>query len=88
MEKKYKNIAIPSAFIIFFKARIKLAFQNYYEGHLYLSPFPVSRLDDGEYMAFGLSGDERKSRMVGGDVTVAWMDRSSGKYLTLEESQI
>ena len=37
------------------------------------------RLDEGEYMAFGLSGDDRKSKMVGGDVTVAWMDKATGK---------
>ena len=37
------------------------------------------RLDEGEYMAFGISGDDRKSQMVGGDVTVAWMDKATGK---------
>lgn len=30
-------------------------------------------------MAFGLSGDDRKSVMIGGDVTVAWMDKSTGQ---------
>ena len=34
----------------------------------------VARLSDGQYMAFGLSGEPDHSRMVGGDVTVAWMD--------------
>ena len=58
----------------------------------------VARLNEGQYMAFGLSGEEDRSRfallsllhflflravagfvkffsrMVGGDVTVAWMD--------------
>ena len=34
----------------------------------------VARLSDGQYMAFGLSGEPDQSRMVGGDVTVAWMD--------------
>ncbi len=36
------------------------------------------RLQEGEYMAFGLSGDDSKSTMVGGDVTVAWMDQTTG----------
>ena len=39
----------------------------------------VAKLEDGEYMAFGLSGDPRRSKMIGGDVTVAWMDHSTGK---------
>jgi len=39
----------------------------------------VARLKDEQYMAFGLSGDRDRSRMVGGDVTVAWMDHGSGK---------
>jgi len=39
----------------------------------------VAKLDDGEYMAFGLSGDPRRTKMIGGDVTVAWMDHNSGK---------
>ena len=39
----------------------------------------VAKLEDGEYMAFGLSGDPRRTKMIGGDVTVAWMDHSSGK---------
>jgi len=39
----------------------------------------VARLGDGQYMAFGLSGDPDKSVMVGGDVTVAWMNHKSGK---------
>ncbi len=39
----------------------------------------VSKLDPNEYMAFGLSGDERQTQMIGGDVTVAWMDHDSGK---------
>ena len=30
-------------------------------------------------MAFGLSGDPRRTKMIGGDVTVAWMDHSTGK---------
>jgi len=39
----------------------------------------VARLEDGQYMAFGLSGEDDTSRMVGGDVTVTWMDHRSGK---------
>ena len=30
-------------------------------------------------MAFGLSGNQRRAQMIGGDVTVAWMDHSTGK---------
>jgi len=39
----------------------------------------VARLNDQQYMAFGLSGDLDTSVMVGGDVTVAWMNHKSGK---------
>lgn len=35
--------------------------------------------DDGEYMSFGLSGDESKSVMIGGDVVVAWVDKETLK---------
>jgi len=30
-------------------------------------------------MAFGLSGNEVRTEMIGGDVTVAWMDKSTGE---------
>ena len=33
-------------------------------------------------MGFGLSGDDDRTKMVGGDVTVAWMDHSTGKWHT------
>ncbi|KAL0276587.1 UNVERIFIED_CONTAM: hypothetical protein PYX00_004134 [Menopon gallinae] len=39
----------------------------------------VAKLDNGEYMSFGLSGDDTKSQMVGGDVTVAWVDKDTLK---------
>jgi len=39
----------------------------------------VGKLKDGQYMAFGLSGDPFRTKMVGGDVTVTWMDQRSGK---------
>ena len=29
-------------------------------------------------MGFGLSGDNERTKMIGGDVTVAWMDHASG----------
>jgi hypothetical protein len=29
-------------------------------------------------MAFGISGNDKKSQMIGGDVTVAWMDHPTG----------
>nr|XP_031843267.1 protein Skeletor, isoforms B/C isoform X1 [Nomia melanderi] len=37
----------------------------------------VGKLDDGQYMAFGLSADPERSRMVGGDVVVAWVDKQT-----------
>jgi len=39
----------------------------------------VSNLADGEYMAFGLSGDSQSSVMVGGDVVVAWLEHETGR---------
>ena len=30
-------------------------------------------------MGFGLSGDDERTKMVGGDVTIAWMDHATGK---------
>ena len=32
-------------------------------------------------MGFGLSGDDDRTKMVGGDVTVAWMDHSTGNAI-------
>ena len=67
----------------------------------------VARLNEGQYMAFGLSGEEDRSRfallsllhflflrtvtgfvkffsrMVGGDVTVAWMDHKYSIFILL-----
>ncbi|GLH12658.1 Protein Skeletor, isoforms B/C [Gryllus bimaculatus] len=37
----------------------------------------VGKIDDGEYMSFGLSGSASRSRMVGGDVAVVWVNHSS-----------
>ncbi|XP_046667429.1 protein Skeletor, isoforms D/E-like [Homalodisca vitripennis] len=37
----------------------------------------VAKLEDGEYMSFGLSGHERKNQMIGADVTVAWVDHDT-----------
>ncbi|XP_023944078.2 protein Skeletor, isoforms B/C isoform X4 [Bicyclus anynana] len=39
----------------------------------------VAKLEDGEYMSFGISGHPTKSQMVGGDVAVAWLDKDSLK---------
>ncbi|XP_063233288.1 protein Skeletor, isoforms D/E-like [Bacillus rossius redtenbacheri] len=39
----------------------------------------VGRLAAGEYMAFGPSGEDLASRMIGGDVVVAWVDHASLK---------
>ncbi|XP_032665653.1 protein Skeletor, isoforms B/C isoform X1 [Odontomachus brunneus] len=37
----------------------------------------VGKLDAGQYMSFGLSANKEKSMMVGGDVTVAWVDKET-----------
>lgn len=34
-------------------------------------------LDEGQYMAFGLSANPERSLMVGGDVVVAWVDKQT-----------
>ncbi|CAH0684205.1 unnamed protein product [Chilo suppressalis] len=39
----------------------------------------VAKLEDGEYMSFGISGDADHSQMVGGDVAVAWVDKETLK---------
>jgi len=33
--------------------------------------------DAGQYMSFGLSANPEKSMMIGGDVTVAWVDKQT-----------
>lgn len=35
-------------------------------------------------MAFGPSGDNKKTRMVGADVAVGWLDRATGKGFVLD----
>ncbi|XP_044263750.1 protein Skeletor, isoforms B/C isoform X2 [Tribolium madens] len=39
----------------------------------------VAKLDDREYMSFGISGDDSRSEMIGGDVVVAWVDKETSK---------
>ncbi|XP_053691292.1 protein Skeletor, isoforms B/C-like [Sabethes cyaneus] len=39
----------------------------------------VAKLEDGEYMAFGISPDNAKSVMVGADAAVVWVDKATGK---------
>ncbi|XP_058062739.1 protein Skeletor, isoforms B/C isoform X1 [Anopheles bellator] len=39
----------------------------------------VAKLDDGEYMSFGVSPNPQQSQMVGADVAVVWVDKSTGK---------
>ncbi|PZC78207.1 hypothetical protein B5X24_HaOG202458 [Helicoverpa armigera] len=39
----------------------------------------VAKLEDGEYMAFGVSGDSVHTQMVGGDAAVAWVDKMTLK---------
>ena len=40
---------------------------------------PGNFVEDKQYVAFGLSGAEKRTRMVGGDVVVAWMEHETGK---------
>ncbi|XP_076043060.1 DM13 and DOMON_DOH domain-containing protein skeletor isoform X2 [Oratosquilla oratoria] len=44
----------------------------------------VGRVQDGEYMSFGLSGQLERSQMVGGDVVVGWLDQATGKGVALD----
>ncbi|XP_051164567.1 protein Skeletor, isoforms B/C isoform X2 [Leptopilina boulardi] len=37
----------------------------------------VGKLEDGQYMSFGLSGELEKSVMIGADVVVAWVDKQT-----------
>nr|QUP51775.1 knickkopf 3 [Locusta migratoria] len=37
----------------------------------------VGKVEPGDYMSFGLSGHPERSRMVGGDVAVAWVDHAT-----------
>ncbi|XP_055594127.1 protein Skeletor, isoforms B/C [Uranotaenia lowii] len=39
----------------------------------------VARLEDGEYMSFGVSPDTARSVMVGADAAVVWIDKATGK---------
>lgn len=39
----------------------------------------VGRVDEGEYMAFGLGKDDSKSDMVNSDAVVTWIDTKTGK---------
>ena len=39
-----------------------------------------ARMDENEYMAFGISGVEGRTRMIGGDVTVAYFNSDDGKF--------
>lgn len=39
----------------------------------------VAKLDDNEYMAFGISADKEHSVMIGSDVVVSWVDKETGK---------
>ncbi|XP_037077644.1 LOW QUALITY PROTEIN: protein Skeletor, isoforms B/C-like [Pollicipes pollicipes] len=39
----------------------------------------VSNIEDGQYMSFGLSGDSARSKMLGADVVVTWLNRATGQ---------
>ncbi len=49
------------------------------------------RVEPGSYLAFGLSGSDSASAMVGADVAVGWIDKDTGEgmvedyYLTAYE---
>jgi len=38
------------------------------------------KMDENEYMAFGISGAEGRTQMVGGDVAVTYFDKETGKF--------
>ncbi|XP_075986894.1 DM13 and DOMON_DOH domain-containing protein skeletor isoform X2 [Anticarsia gemmatalis] len=44
----------------------------------------VAKLEDGEYMSFGVSGHPQHSQMVGGDPTVAWVDKATLKGFAVD----
>ncbi|XP_071441647.1 protein Skeletor, isoforms B/C [Hetaerina americana] len=39
----------------------------------------VAKMENDEYMSFGVSGDADHSKMVGGDVAVAWLDNETSQ---------
>ncbi|XP_055849436.1 protein Skeletor, isoforms B/C isoform X2 [Episyrphus balteatus] len=39
----------------------------------------VAKLEDGEYMSFGISSNNDRPEMIGSDVVVAWVDKETGK---------
>lgn len=39
-----------------------------------------ARMDENEYMAFGISGAEGRTRMIGGDIVVAYFNSDDGKF--------
>lgn len=40
----------------------------------------LGRIDEDQYMAFGLSGENGKTQMVRGDATVVFFDKSRGVF--------
>ncbi|CAH2058944.1 unnamed protein product, partial [Iphiclides podalirius] len=44
----------------------------------------VAKLEDGEYMSFGISGSPNHSQMVGGDVAVAWVNKTTLKGYSVD----
>ncbi|CAG0884477.1 unnamed protein product [Darwinula stevensoni] len=53
----------------------------------------TGKIEDEQYMAFGISGDLRTTKMVGGDVAVAFYDRASDRlrvvdYYMTDKSQV
>lgn len=39
-----------------------------------------ARMDENEYMAFGISGAEGRTRMIGADVVVAYFNSDDSKF--------
>ena len=39
-----------------------------------------ARMDDNDYMAFGISGVDGRTRMIGGDVTVAYFNSDDNQF--------
>lgn len=44
----------------------------------------AARIQDGQYMAFGLSGESGRSSMVGGDIVVAFYDAEYGTFKAVD----
>ncbi|XP_050318920.1 protein Skeletor, isoforms B/C isoform X1 [Bactrocera neohumeralis] len=44
----------------------------------------IAKLDDNEYMSFGVSKTHEESKMIGSDVVVAWVEKDTGKGFAVD----